>query len=113
MLPAGVMSTDRRAQLGRCSPPEEPRQRRYPQQGVVCLAVASLHHRAAPIGVALAVTTLAGVIADVVCMAQVLTLGGADVLLLMIWWVRLYRGWNRSLLDWQLKRRKRAASLDF
>jgi ATP:ADP antiporter, AAA family len=50
---------------------------------VVCVAVDSLHHRAAPVGVALAVTTLAGVIADVVCMAQVLTLGGADVLLLI------------------------------
>ena len=43
----------------------------------------SLHQRAAPIAVALAVTTLAGVIADVVCMAQVLTLGGAAVLLLI------------------------------
>ena len=43
----------------------------------------SLHQRAAPIAVALAISTLAGVIADVVCMAQVLTLGGAAVLLLI------------------------------
>jgi hypothetical protein len=50
---------------------------------VVTVTADSLHQRAAPIAVALAVTTLAGVIADVVCMAQVLTLGGAAVLLLI------------------------------
>lgn len=34
-------------------------------------------------------------------------------LVALIWWVRLYRGWDRALLDWHLKRRKRATSLDF
>ena len=34
-------------------------------------------------------------------------------LVALLWWTRLYRGWDRTLLDWQLKRRKRATSLDF
>lgn len=47
------------------------------------MAVVSLRRRAAPIGVALAVTSVSGVIADVVCLTQILTLGGADSLLLL------------------------------
>lgn len=49
----------------------------------VSMGQTTLRHRALPIGVALGLASLAGVVADIVGLGQILALGGADSLLLL------------------------------
>jgi hypothetical protein len=45
------------------------------------MADSRLRHRSAPIAVTLAVVTFAGILPDIVCLSQILTLGAANALL--------------------------------
>ncbi len=47
------------------------------------MADARLRHRGAPVAITLAAVTFSGILADIVCLSQVLTMGGAKSLLLL------------------------------